>query len=436
MQCHAIQKRILRNWAKLFTGSTVGAGLGLLATILMTRTISVADVGIVVVIQTFWRTLEGFLSFQSFQVLIKHGADILHGKSGGSLPAVIRICMLADGLMALFGAAVGMWGMDAYHTSVHIPSDVLPYGLLGAATMLTMVTGAHLGILRLFDKFAVVAARDVVVGVLRVALNLAAFLAGWSLYAFICIWIATEALGNAMIVWYGFRELRARGYTAVFRVSAPGDAGFNTWPVVKALFTVNAATMLRVLTEEGDTLLVTVCTGAIAAGKYKIAKNFANIVYRFTGPLAQSVYPELARAVSERNRAMFKSIFIHITLQGGLLGLAAFAGWAAMGHWLIAHTVGPTYQDALALILIITGGYAAGFFGIGVTSTLYAFNMLNQYLAIAVLCTLAYFATALPLLTLLGPAGSAWGQVACYVSALVAGSLACYHAYRRYPWAP
>ena len=48
---------------------------------------------------------------------------------------------------------------------------------------------------------------------------------------------------------------------------------------------------------------------------------------------------------------MFKSIFSHITLQGGLLGAAAFLGWAAMGHWLIALTVGSAYQDALALIL-------------------------------------------------------------------------------------
>ena len=71
------RRKIATNWAQLFSGSLVGSALTLLSFILMSRTISVESVGIVAVIQTYWRFIQGLLSFQSFQVLISFGAEAL-----------------------------------------------------------------------------------------------------------------------------------------------------------------------------------------------------------------------------------------------------------------------------------------------------------------------------------------------------------------------
>lgn len=429
-----VQKRIVRNWAKLFTGSTMGSALGFVATILMTRAIGVADVGLVAIIQTFWRTLEGFLSFQSFQVLIKYGADFLQENKGESFRSLVKICLLADLAMALAGSALGLGGFVLFYDKMNIPQETLPYGLLGAATMMTMVTGAHTGLLRLFDKFNVIALRDVVVGTLRVLLNGLALLLGLKLHAFIGIWIVTEALGNLLIILSGFKHLKARGFTGVLTAPLRGNPSLRPWKIVKDLFTVNFATMIRVLSEEGDTLLVNAFTGPEGAGKYKIAKNLANISYKFTSPLMQSVYPEIAKAVSERNRAKYLSLFFHTSLQGGVFGVCAWLGWFFLGDWIILLTVGSNYVDALSTVLIVAGGYAVGFFGIALNPSLYSFNKLNQYLGSAVFCTAMFFAVSLPLFPQLGGNAAAWGQVACYVSGLIFSSVIVLRSYRAHTW--
>lgn len=431
----ALKKKILINWIKLFSGSTAGAALGLAATIVMTRAIGVTDVGLVTVVQTFWRTLEGFLSFQSYQILIKNGADILHGSSAGSFRALVKLCLLADACMAVFGAVIGLVGFSTFHDQMHIPGTVTGMGLLGVFTMVTMITGAPMGILRLYDKLNIVALRDVIVNATRLASNGIALFFHPNANVFIAIWIVTEALGNVVIFICGMRELHRQGHTHIIAASlSDGDAQLDIRRIITALFTLNFGTMIRILSEEGDTLLVNAYTGAAAAGIYKIAKNFAGIVYKFTGPLAQSIYPEMAKAVSAKNCAAFRHIMLHTCLQGGALGIATFAAWALIGPFIIHMTVGDTYQNALPVILIFTGGYAVAFFGIGFNPALYAFHRLNHYVLATVLCTLAYFIVALPLVPVIGINGSAYGQMACYLSGFIISAWLVIKAYRDTQW--
>jgi O-antigen/teichoic acid export membrane protein len=430
----ALQKKILRNWVKLFTGSTLGSALGLVATILMTRTIGVADVGIFSVVQTFWRTLFGFLSFQSFQVFIKYGADYRHQKNERSFKALVKICMVADLGMALFGAALGIGLFAAFYAQMHIPQEIVPIGAFGALTMMTMVTGAHTGILCLFDRFHFVAARDVVIGITRIVLNGVALVTGAKLEAFIGIWVATEALGNLMIIVAGFRELRRNGYRNSLSISLREAPDLKPRALIKALFAVNFGTMIRILSEEGDTLLVNQFTGPSGAGLYRIAKNFSGLSYKLAGPLSQSIYPEIARAVSEKNKGDFKKLLFHAGLQGAAIGLSAWLGWLLLGPLVIRLTVGMDYIGSLPLILIITAGYGLAFFGLGFTPSLYAFGKLKQYLVTAIACTTAFFLVSLSLMPSLGAQGSSWDQFACYLTGFLFSASFVRKAYRKADW--
>lgn len=432
----SIKKRIRVNWVKLFSGSTAGAGLGLVATIIMTRSIGVADVGIVAVVQTFWRMLEQFLSFQSYQVLIKNGADIIHGagNASASFRALVKICMMADVAMAAVGALGGTIVLALFYQEMNIPDAVFPIAALGFITMLTMVTGAFMGTLRLYDKLNAVASRDVFVGVLRILLNGLAFLLGGSVASFILIWICTEAAGNLLIIFYGWRELHKQGHKSFLSANIRKDLTIKVKSVIKALFAVNFGTMVRILSEEGDTLLVNAISGPTGAGLYKIAKNFSGVAYKFMGPLAQSIYPEIAHAVSERNRKKYKSIMLYTGIQGGLFGLVVVLCWVTLGQWVISLTVGEAYKDALPIILIIMSGYAVGFLGIGLNPSLYSFNKLKHYLVSTIACTSVYFAVALPLLPTMGITGSAYGQLACYLTGFAISAAVTFKAYQTYNW--
>jgi O-antigen/teichoic acid export membrane protein len=100
----------------------------------------------------------------------------------------------------------------------------------------------------------------------------------------------------------------------------------------------------------------------------------------------------------------------------------------------LGDTVGFEYKDSLPAILIITGGYAVGFFGICVNPALYAFNKLNQYLVLTVICVLSFVVVSVVLLPSIGMQGAAWGQLACYVSGILPSAYYVARAYRRNEW--
>lgn len=428
----ALRRKIGTSWLTLFSGSSVGSALSLLGFILMSRTISVEFVGIVAVVQTYWRIIEGFLSFQSFQVLISFGAEALNNKDGSTFRHVVRTCFGADIVVALAGTVGGIAGLALFAEKMNIPADFTLLAMAGGAMMLSMVTGAPSGVLRLYDRFSVVAAREVVIGAFRAGSGLIGFLLGLTPAYFLVMWILAEVLGNAMLIIVGCLVLRREGYGDFLRRSASSAVG--TVQLIKSLLAVNLSSMVRITSEEGDVLLVNALVGPAGAGKYKLAKNFAGIVHKVAGPLTGAIYPEIARLVAGGDRRLFGRIFRDVNIGCGLFGLAAVGGWALLGSHILHFTVGERYADSYATVLILTLAIAIAFFGVACAPTLLALQKWRETFLIAVVSTIAFFASAAVLALHFGAEGAAMAQAISYATELILALWIIRSAVKVHPW--
>lgn len=428
-----LRRRVFANWAMVFSAQTTSAIFGLFSFILMSRTIGVNAVGVVVVVQTYWRVIEGLFSFQSFQSFIKYGTDALASKNFVSFKAIAKVCMLADGAVALFSVGIGWLGLVLFHSAIKVPDYFLPLALWSSATMISMLTGASIGILRVFNKFELTATRDVLAGSTRLLGCLICFFLRLSDRAFLLAWLVSEVFANISLVYFGVREMRSRGFGRFWAIPIR-SSGVAVGKLIHSLFVINFSSMIRVTSEEGDTLLVGSLLGPASAAIYKIAKNYSSLIYKFAGPVQQALYPTFAKLIARRNRRAFRRLFIESAVLCAILGLAAVIVWHIFGSWIVILTLRKAYLPAVPLIVVLTLAYTCGLTGIGSTPALLSFGKVKLQLGLSIVCTVAFFLMALVAIPRFGLIGAAYGQLACYSVGLLTSLGTVVRITRKYRW--
>jgi O-antigen/teichoic acid export membrane protein len=174
--------------------------------------------------------------------------------------------------------------------------------------------------------------------------------------------------------------------------------------------------------------------GPAGAGKYRVAKNFAGILHKVAGPLYGAIYPEVARLIFARQRAVFIRLFIEVSLGAAAVALLACVAWYVLGEIILTYTVGAAYLDTLPTIYVFTLAYAVFFLGFCCRPTLLAFQKLKAHVIVGFWCTLAFFVVAIALIPHVGYIGAAWGQLACYAVEMALSIYVIYRAVQAYDW--
>lgn len=407
-----LRRKIATGWVQLFSGSMLASLLNFLSFILLSRSLSVEHVGIIVIIQTYWRLIEGFLSFRSFTVLISYGAAAVASDNQRGFQHIIRTCVFADIAVAALAVITGVVGLLLFATSINIPDNFSSLAVVGGLMMLHLATGAPSGVLRLFDRFYLVAAAEVVTAVIRLVASIIGFLAGFPAAYFLVAWILAQLAGDLLLLLFGFLTLKREGYGRWLRQSnvEPG----RTKVLLKSLLAVKASSMINIMSEEGDVMFVNVLLGPSSAGKYRIAKNFANIIHRLSGPLSNVIYPEIARLISSGNTLVYYKLTRDINVGCGVIAFAATIVWILLGETILRYSVGNEYVDTHSTVMIFMAAITVVFFGLCCSPTLLALQLWREIFVITLLSTAAFFATAAVLIPRYGIDGGAAGQFVCY----------------------
>lgn len=160
-------RRLLKNSSQLLGGSIAKSALGFGAVLLAARGLGPEKYGFLALIQAYVTIIDKLVNFQSWQALIKYGADTLEENDPTNFKKLIKFRTFLDAGSALLGTLVaigvgwvlGVWG-------AHSPQFTwLMMGYSGV--VLFNLIGTPKAILRLFDRFDVAAIQQVAAGVLR-----------------------------------------------------------------------------------------------------------------------------------------------------------------------------------------------------------------------------------------------------------------------------
>ena len=357
----AIFRRILGNAGKLLGGRAVNAVLSLAYTAVAARTLGVKGLGVLVMIHAFAQLLGDMVKFQSWQTVLQYGAEPLAQRRVGELQRVVRFTVMLDLISGVVGVAVGVVGALALGDRLGWGAAQGPLAATYMLSVMFITAAAPLGVLRLLDRFDVLAVQAAVISVVRLIGCGVGYVLHADLAFFLAVWALGGFAGFALLAAAAWREMRRQGLLEGFTWAGPVRIG--TPGVWRFAWATNLNATLGVAFTHLVTLMVGGLLGPADAALWRIGRQVADAVAKPVRLLMPALYPELVRLHAERREKTMWKLTGRITLAASAVGLlllavSSFAGapllQLVMGAGFAAAAGVMTWQVAAAVVNLVS----------------------------------------------------------------------------------
>ena len=411
-------RRILRNAGLVLGGKAATALINLAATAIAFRSLGMEAMGVLVLIHAVARAASTFVKFQSWQAVLRYGTGSLEPERRAEFQALLRFTAgldLGTGVLCCLVCAVAAWLLaPVFGWSPEVATWAALYG---TCTVFT-VTATPTGLLRLFDRFDLLARYDALGAAVRLGGAALAAALGGGLPAFLGAWYAATAAGGMAAIAAAWAETRRRGLLAGSqRKMRAAEAHPGLWGFV---WSTNLMTTLSL----GSTHLATLCVGFVlgpaAAALFALARQVGEAALKPSRFLTPALYPELARLAAAGDHAGLRAVLRRSLGYSVAAALALLAGLAALGEPLLRLVGGEAAAPAWGVMMLLALAASIGFAGFTLEPLLVSVERHAWALRLRFGATLAYIPAALVGLHVLGLEGAGAAAVLS-ASLLLAG---------------
>jgi O-antigen/teichoic acid export membrane protein len=345
-------RRIRRNAGLLLGGNGIAGLLALAAVAVAARGLGVEAFGRLMVIHALAMLIGGIARFNVYHALIRYGAGCLERQRRDDLQGLLLFALLLE-LAGLLAAAGLAWlGLAWLGPTVGVAPDHEAAAFAYCLIVILANTTTPIGLLRLFDRFALVAWTRPVTPALRLLGCLLAWLMGAGLAVFAAIWALAAAVEAALLWSAAARTLGQGGWLEGFAWRLRGLAGPHPglWRMV--LWT-NLQGTLGLVSGRLATLLVGSLLGPAAAGLYLVAHQAAMVIDRPLQLARRAVDPEFARLVAADDRPTLLAVHRRTRLWTAAIALLPLLFLVTLGDRLLALVVGDAFAAAHGILFLL-----------------------------------------------------------------------------------
>lgn len=408
-----ILKRVMTNAGMLLGGRTVNAVLSLAYMAIAARALGVRELGVLVLIQAFAQFLGDVVKFQSWQTIIHFGSRPLGENDLPAFQRVLRFTVVLDAASTILGIAVGMAGSFLFAGRLGWTAEEAPSAAIFMLTIAFMVSATPVGLLRIFDRFDVMARQAALIALLRLVGSIAAFFLMPNLVGFMLAFAFGTVGSWLYLAGSALAELRRRKLLAGFTWRGKLSEGMpGVWAFA---WNTNLTTTLEVAFTHAATLVVGALVGPTQAAFWRVGRQVADAIAKPAKLMVPALYPELARLRAEARHSAMWRLATQVGLLGGALGAVLLAVSAFAGPPLLGAVMGPGFAPAATVMTWQVGAAVIGILALPLEPMLISLG--KPGLAVRVrLVVGALFLAILPLLVtrfgLIG-AGAGLAAAAC-----------------------
>lgn len=412
----ALYSRLSKNlsWLVGGTGATALFTMGALA--FAARGLTIAEFGLLMLLQTAALTVRGIFGIGTQQPIIHLGSAALDDDDKLRMGRLIGFGLLLDVGSALLAGAFGSLIVLLLGEVTGISAANRGHALLFAGAMLFMGYLTANGLFRLLNRFGLMT--FIQTGVTALLFAGAAFLYGtgapFDSYAY--LWAAYLAIGIQAQLCVALILMRRRGVRPRFDVallSSKDRRLFRTYA-----WSTWGTNVVQTVRMHADSLLVGALVGVGAVGLYNVAKQLAGILRKLTDNYASAVFPEVARLALDRDLPSSTRLLKRLVGVAIGIGLVAVVGIVLAGQPALRLGFGPDFVEAQGALLLLTIAAAMQL----VINTLAVYIQVYRnpaYLLWIYMVALAAFIPAAAAGSLaFGITGAAFGQIAFALAAI------------------
>lgn len=379
-------KRLFTNIGWLLGGRGLNALFSLVYLALAARSLGLEHFGHFATIITLGLVVTGIASFQTWQFIVRWGAN-----GGEPSPEATRDAIgfaIALDLLSLFMGTIlsaGLVWSASYW--LPLPEDLLwltfGYCMISLLAMRTTPTG----LLRLHFKYAIATAAETVQPIVRTTGAVLAWIYMPTVTGFILAYAASE-LAVALTLWVVAARYEKIELSSVSLTKIPAlhkDAWRFVW-------STNMSGSLSVAGKQGVVLLVGTFGGAALLGGFRVASQLGQALVALAQTVSKAILPELVH--SQEDALMIARRMANVALIGGIIAVLGAVIFGRLGLDLIggAEFRGRGFYWAMVILsiagavelvgaslesLLVSAGRAGTAFIVRAAPTLLSFGLLN-----------------------------------------------------------
>ena len=403
-------RRALQNAGWLLAGKGVGAVLSLVYLGLATRSLGVERFGEFTLVLSTGQAVAGFVTFQSWQIVIRYGVALLGEGRREALGRLARFTMLLDLVAALLGCGIVTIAILLLRSHLDWSATLVRDAVIFCFVLLLTTRSTAVGILRLHDKFNIGAAADAVTPIARFLGAIVAVLHGATVTGFLVAWGVAE-IATALVYWIAAWRtdrsiLGSLGGVAGVPAEHPG-LGYFAW-------TVNLNSTLQQGSKQLLIVFVGVVGGPAAAGVYRLAFQLSQALTRLADMFSRAIFPEFTRAHAAAEPGEFGRLFRQASRLTLATGIVICIAAPILGWPILALVGGKAFAGAYPILVLLSIATALEVMGVGFEPVLLGTGRTREIVRVRIVAVVLLFAIAAASLVRYGALGAA---VASLVSA-------------------
>lgn len=401
LQDHLI-RNIIRNAGIILFGNTMASAINLVSFTIMANQLGPAALGLLVLAQTYTSILNDIFNVQTWESMVKFGSDTSNKQKVAN---VIKLNTVLDSVSAfvafLFAVLLVVPAVHVLNWDRTLITIISFYSL----SILFRLTSLTIGIPRLFNKFSTLARIQVVMAVLKLVSVLGIMLYANEFVFYAIVYLGIDVLNNIAVIVFSLvllREHLDKGWWKRAMTIDRTQIIFIWW--------TNLRTVIRIPVRYFDMIVISAVMPLKMVGIYKVYKEIAGILDRFSDPINQAIFPEFSKLIGANNirksLATAKKSIMLLLVASAAITLPLLM----ISKLLIARFFGIEYVSqipALYLLLVLTG---ISFMLVPINSLFVAAGFAKMGFYIVLVTNVIYLLTVFSLGKLIG----IYGVVAAY----------------------
>ena len=319
-------KNLFKNSFWAFFGDASASAITFIISIILIKIIGSESYGILILAQSYMNIMDVIINIQSWRSTIQYGQKALVVGNEKELHSYVKLGCIMDISTAILCFVISILLPNLIGGFLHWSNEMILCSEIFAITIISHFAGTPTAILRLFNKYNLVALSKTLAAIFKITAIVAYYLItkNLNLVSSTIIFMLTDFIGNILLVVFAFYNYSKKyKISDIIKAKMPKDAksfiSYTLWGTLSEIVDLPVQTI--------DVFIVSVLGNATVA-IYKIFKQIIGIISKVTGPIQQSILPQFSELSAKGNekRGFEVVIKIHKTILKYTLPISILVG--------------------------------------------------------------------------------------------------------------
>lgn len=289
-------KNLFKNsfWALL--GDSSAALVSLIVSIVIIKLIGTSQYGEFMLAQTYMNVIDTILNVQSWQGVIYFGQCAVTKHRANDLHGIIKLGIIIDFLTAILGGIIALVFATYIGQLFRWSTNTIACAIIFSYTVFSHIAGTPTGILRLFDKFNLVALQKFLSAAIKLFCLFVLIVGGnTNLVAAATVYVIGDCVGNLLLVVFAlFVYCKNYQFRQILHAKLPQKTvdfiKYTLWSTLNGIVDLPVSYL--------DIFIVSLL-GTTKVAIYKVFKQIVSILSRATSPIQQASLPQFTDLVAQ-----------------------------------------------------------------------------------------------------------------------------------------